>query len=454
RRFGVLAVVACSIAAAQTPAVLKDVTQEQVSKGLESLGYKATTVGNTVQFASGDSTVTVSRSGSALTLSAPLRARLSVAEANDWNQKNLYSRVLVAGPSARLQSDLNLRGGVTAGALDAFVKEFVSQLSSFSAGSPNARSGTVADSSLSVHTRSQNAKTEVKTPFGDFSVWVDLTKWKQSALPDEPKVIQFESLGGDAYAKVISEKAKIPKNSLREVAVENARKADPNIKVILKEERIVNGRHVGVMQMDGVVKNLPIVYYGYYYGGSSGSVQVVCFTLKGAFEENLARFTELLDGLEVHDEPLPDTEPRITVSELKLGNKLTFSYNSTKWKQTKQEEPGRYSFTFGSGTGYGLLIYEGLSVPLDNLPEVALTNAKAADPNATLVSRDKITVNGIVLWRQKMNASVNGVPVSYYGYYYGGDGGTVQVLTYCGQGQLPELEAELTEFLSGLQFVP
>ncbi len=458
RRLLALSILAAACAVAQAPAILADLTRDQLAGGLTSLGYQPQLAGDSLQFAAGGSTVIAGKSGTTLNLFAALTARMTLPAANEWNLNNPLAKIVISSDgSARLQSAIDLKGGVTPAALDTFVANFVRMLSAVS-GAPSGMDASAAPSQpeppiASTHKRNPNAKMEKKTSFGDFSIWVDTSKWKESPLKDEPTVLQFESRGGDAYAKILTEKAPIPKASLRQIAIDNIRKQDLNAKVILEEERMVNGRRVAVLQMDAVVNNLPIIYYGYYYGGTSGAIQIVCFTLKSSFAENLDRFTELLNGLEVRDQALPDPPLRSTVSELKLGSKLAVAYNSKKWKQTKESEPGRFSFTLGSGDGYALVIYEGLSVPLDNLPDIALTNAKAADPNAKVLSREKLTVNGLTIWRQKMSANVNGIPVYYFGHYYGGDGGTVQVLTYSGQSQFAGVEAELIEFLSGLHSV-
>jgi len=430
---------------------------DQLANGIASLGFKPQPGGGKVQFLAGDTLVTAAKTSDALSLSAPVSKRLSLVEANDWNQEHLFAKVVIANGATRLQSDLKLKYGVTYASLDAFVRDVVALLPSFSTGSAvtsrvaPATPPAIAPPVASVHKRSANATTEMKTKFGEFSIWVDATKWKETPVKDDPNILQLETANGDAFAKIITEKTAIPKNALRDIAFENARKQDLNIKAVLREERLVNGRRVAVMQLDGVVNNLPIVYYGYYYGGNSGSVQVVCFTLKSSLPEYLDRFTELLDGLEIRDQALPDAQPRSTISKLKLGSQLVLSYNGAKWKQTKETEPGRFSFTLGAGNGYGLVIYEGLFVPLDNLPDIALKNARTADPEAKVISREKMTVNGLTVWRQKMSANIDGIPIFYFGHYFGGEAGTVQVLTYCGQSQFPEYENDLIEFVSGLQ---
>jgi hypothetical protein len=50
-----------------------------------------------------------------------------------------------------------------------------------------------------------------------------------------------------------------------------------------------------------------------------------------------------------------------------------------------------------------------------------------------------------------VEATVKGMPVTYYGYYYGGPAGTVQILTYTGRSLAAVCEQDFLEFLDGLR---
>jgi len=50
----------------------------------------------------------------------------------------------------------------------------------------------------------------------------------------------------------------------------------------------------------------------------------------------------------------------------------------------------------------------------------------------------------------KIEADVDTVPMVYCGYFYGGENGTVQVVTYTEKSRLPEYEKDFMDFLNGL----
>jgi hypothetical protein len=243
-----------------------------------------------------------------------------------------------------------------------------------------------------------------------------------------------------------------------DIALENARKVAPDAKIVLKENRIVNGKQVLVMQLDGTTSHIPFRFYGYYYGGSSGTIQLVTFTGISAFDRNAASFTKFLDGLVIADQPLASTshaapstaKPDTDVLVVNDG-RMAVQYDTNKWKQGRSDEPGRYKFEHQKGDAYGIVIAERIDVPTDSLPEVALTNAKKMDPNARITFREKRRVNGVDVWFLKMEVTAVGVPFTYYGYYYGGESGTIQVLTYTARDLVPDYESDFMEFLNGFR---
>jgi hypothetical protein len=67
-----------------------------------------------------------------------------------------------------------------------------------------------------------------------------------------------------------------------------------------------------------------------------------------------------------------------------------------------------------------------------------------------VVFRHRRWVKGVAYWFLKIEASVETTPMVYWGYYYAGEGITVQVVTYTEKARLPEQEQSFTEFLNGL----
>jgi hypothetical protein len=254
-------------------------------------------------------------------------------------------------------------------------------------------------------------------------------------------------VNGTAWAKVISERFALPTDALREIALTNAQKVDPDTKVILEEKRIVNGREILALQMSGTIKNIPFTYLGYFHGGTSGVVQVVTYTLASEFDSNLAGFTDFLNGLELSDKDLPAVS---TQGVLTLNAGMSIRYDQNKWKRRQSSDAGRFFFTNSSGDGYALVTFERWPIPTDSLADIALSKLKSVDPSAKIVFKEKRRVSGVDVWFLKLDAIVSNVPVIYYGYYYGGKSGTVQVLTYTAKTLVAEYDKEFMGFLNGL----
>lgn len=127
------------------------------------------------------------------------------------------------------------------------------------------------------------------------------------------------------------------------------------------------------------------------------------------------------------------------------------SYDPNKWKQTTAREPGRFTFTHTSGDGYAMVIFERIQLTPEGLKRIVLGNAREAAPDARITFEESRVVNGVKVTCLQFEGTVQDIPLRYYGYYYAGKAGTIQVLTYTGNSLFEEYEADFTEFLNGFQ---
>src|SRR5258708_11600412 len=134
---------------------------------------------------------------------------------------------------------------------------------------------------------------------------------------------------------------------------------------------------------------------------------------------------------------------------LKINRNISLKYDPDLWKQAAPHNDGEFVLLHSSGAGHALVIAERIAVPLDSVEDVALANAQAVDSNAKVVFRHKRRVNGADLYFLKIEANVDTVPMAYSGYFYAGENGTVQVVTYTAKSLLPEYEREFMDFLNG-----
>ena len=311
---------AALIAHAQAPspqAIFTKLSVPQMRGILQGMGFEFTEVpadndkeSVTFYFQLNGYKVALFDHGNSLQLYLKFSDRIDAQKANEWNRQWRYCRAY-ADPDghAVLKADLDFEGGTSKGSVEEFIRTFRLLLDPWAEfvvnGSSSANSTSISTSPQ--HVRSANAKARVPTPFGRFALWIDQEKWKPTKA-DETGVLTFENVNGEGYARIITEKIGIPTDTLKDVALGNLKKTDPKAKVTFEERRNVNGKQVLVLQLAATLQGVPLRFYGYYYGGSSGTIQAITYTGTNLFDNNLTAFTDFLDGLELQDEEL-ESEP-------------------------------------------------------------------------------------------------------------------------------------------------
>ena len=80
---------------------------------------------------------------------------------------------------------------------------------------------------------------------------------------------------------------------MAQIALENAKKAAPDARIVKEEYRVVNGNKVIYLEMEGTIQGIKFKYLGYYYSGRSGSTQYLTYTganLVGEYKKDIERF--------------------------------------------------------------------------------------------------------------------------------------------------------------------
>jgi hypothetical protein len=147
--------------------------------------------------------------------------------------------------------------------------------------------------------------------------------------------------------------------------------------------------------------------------------------------------------------PWPDAD-RSVAGLLKINRNISLKYDPDRWKLTGPDNDRGFVLTHTSGDVHALVIAERIAVPRSSVDDVALANAQSVDPKARIAFRQQRRINGVDVRFLKIEADVNGVPMVYWGCFYGGEYGTVQVVTYTEKALLPGYEKEFTDFLNGL----
>lgn len=124
-----------------------------------------------------------------------------------------------------------------------------------------------------------------------------------------------------------------------------------------------------------------------------------------------------------------------------------------KWLFQKPEtgaSPAEYRFQLKAGDLYGMMITEQIEVELDRLPQLAFEMLRRTAPNARVVSQEFRVVNDYKVVRMRMDANVQGINLSYIGYYTSDKSGSTQFVTYTATNLIDKNMPEIEEFLNGL----
>lgn len=138
----------------------------------------------------------------------------------------------------------------------------------------------------------------IKSKNTNLGIWINPKEWTFSKPGDSsPKEFSFENKGKDLYGLLLTEKIKIPIETLIKVAYNNAIEAAPDLKIIEKESRNVNGLDVIMMKMSGTIQGITFIYYGYYFTNTKGSYQFLTYTSNDLFEVYETEMVRLLNGI-------------------------------------------------------------------------------------------------------------------------------------------------------------
>jgi hypothetical protein len=137
----------------------------------------------------------------------------------------------------------------------------------------------------------------VKSQKLNIGIWINPKIWSfTKGTANDEYEFEFEKKDEDLYGMLISEKMEIPLETLKSIAIENAKSAAPDVKVVKEEYRNVNGVQVLMMQMTGTIQGVKFTYYGYYYSNSNGTIQLLTYTGENLFSNYLNDIEEFLNG--------------------------------------------------------------------------------------------------------------------------------------------------------------
>ena len=150
------------------------------------------------------------------------------------------------------------------------------------------------------YTKVKEAVQQYRGKRGTFAIWLVPGVWTEMKPINDMVEAQFRHKdGAEALAMVIAERLNVSRDALKNLVVTHLRRIDPKAKFVNEETRIVNGKEVLCMTTEANVQGIPFTYYGYYYAGKTGTVQVITFTGQNLFTDYKSDMEAFLNGLEI-----------------------------------------------------------------------------------------------------------------------------------------------------------
>ncbi len=162
----------------------------------------------------------------------------------------------------------------------------------------------------------------------------------------------------------------------------------------------------------------------------------------------------------------PKVDKKGAAKEFKKDKKAVLQYKSKRgvfalylppdtWKKsaTPQNPDAEVKFIHKDGDMMAMVIAERIEIPAAALAKTAVDKIKSLDKDAKVIREEKRIVNGKEVLCLVISAKVHDISFIYYNYYYSGDEGSIQVVTWTGRNLFKEVKPELERFLNGFEII-
>lgn len=163
-------------------------------------------------------------------------------------------------------------------------------------------------------------RVQIELNRGAAAVSYDPEKWGKMEN-DGDGMISLDRTAGAGSAVIIAERLGVPSSVAVDTVIEELRQKHPDLKVVSREMRTVNGHEVCSVKYGFRLKDLDMIVYAYCYGGLAGTLQVRTCCAVAAFDECERDFTELLASLQIR----PSAHPRLA----RLSQGMGFAAKAT-----------------------------------------------------------------------------------------------------------------------------
>lgn len=143
-----------------------------------------------------------------------------------------------------------------------------------------------------------NASFQLKSKKNNVAVWLEPKKWSfQKSKANSEAEYQFMLKGQDLHGLLISEQIQIPMETLTQIALDNAKKAAADARVVSREYVTVNGQRMIRMIIKGTIQGIKFTYLGHYYSNQKGTTQLLTYTSENLFDKYKSEALKFINGL-------------------------------------------------------------------------------------------------------------------------------------------------------------
>jgi hypothetical protein len=155
--------------------------------------------------------------------------------------------------------------------------------------------------SVVAFTKPGEATTLIRGETVPYGIWIDEQTW-QSASGKSDDVVErrFAHVSGEVWGAVIAETTALTDEFVKDFVSASARKHMPDADIVTQEKRVVNGKDISFLNIEGTYNTMPLSYLTYYYVGESGTIQVYAWTFKNLITKHEQTMLDFLNGFEVY----------------------------------------------------------------------------------------------------------------------------------------------------------
>ena len=134
------------------------------------------------------------------------------------------------------------------------------------------------------------------------------------------------------------------------------------------------------------------------------------------------------------------------------GNYSIF-WDPSAWRQTKElNAQAEMNFTNKEGSGFAMVLFDGLFISLDQMKNIVIINAKKIDANAYLIETQPCVVNGTKGMLATYTAENQGLKFIFYSLIVAADKGTLQFTFFTLESAFADLKPKFQQAMAGLVY--